>query len=166
MKIRTSLLVITWLAVCALNFAAAQNNPNTVSSNKRPKCRGVSGALSMISVNGRFFDPGNTTLMQAVQKLWGLGFTLETDGLSPAFTERELRPAGPKDDLFVVGCDLFLALVVLCDKHRRKRIMRSRSQAWRCESHVSAIGRCAGPSCSAPMVFSCWSPRPVVRCRC
>ena len=32
MKIRTSLLVIASLAVCVLNFAAAQNNPDTVSS--------------------------------------------------------------------------------------------------------------------------------------
>ena len=32
MKIRTSLLVIASLAVCVLNFVAAQNNPDTVSS--------------------------------------------------------------------------------------------------------------------------------------
>jgi ketosteroid isomerase-like protein len=32
MKIRSSLLVIASLAACVLNFAAAQNNPDTVSS--------------------------------------------------------------------------------------------------------------------------------------
>jgi hypothetical protein len=32
MRIRSSLLVIASLAVCALNLAAAQNNPDTVSS--------------------------------------------------------------------------------------------------------------------------------------